>query len=130
MEAKGDINELIQTVMGLCKNIRRQLGPGYLESVYKNAMVVELKKNHLDFEIEMPIHVVYEGIVVGDFKADIVVDHRLILELKAVQSLSVAHEIQLVNYLTATKVDDGLLINFGSEQLQFKRKYRLYTKQY
>jgi GxxExxY protein len=129
MEGQGDINELIQLVMGLSKNIRRQLGPGYLESVYKNAMVVELRNNRIPFELEVPIHVFYEGVMVGNFKADIVVDCRLILELKAVQALTLAHEIQLVNYLTATKVDDGLLINFGADQLQFKRKFRLYTKQ-
>ncbi|MBM6993894.1 MAG: GxxExxY protein [Prevotella sp.] len=130
MEGEGDINELIQKVMVMSKNIRRQLGPGYLESVYKNAMVIELRKNDIAFETEMPIQVMYDSVVVGDFKADIVVEKRLIIELKAVQCLSVAHEIQLVNYLTATKVNDGLLINFGSEHLQFKRKYRLYRKQF
>ncbi len=71
MEGQSDINELIQKVMGMSKNIRRQLGPGYLESVYKNAMVVELRKNHIAFETEMPIRVMYEGVVVGDFKADV-----------------------------------------------------------
>lgn len=125
-----DIDELIAMVISLSKNIRRQLGPGYLESVYKNAMVVELRKNHLFYAIEQPIRVLYDGVVVGDFKADIVVENRLILELKAIQSLSVAHEVQLVNYLTSTGIDDGLLINFGSLQLQYKHKYRVYTKQF
>ena len=92
-----DVEMLIRAVMECSKNIRRVLGPGYLESVYK---------------------------------ADIVVEGILILELKAVQSLHMAHEIQLVNYLTATGIDHGLLINFGSEELQFKRKYRVYRKQF
>ena len=122
------IDELVRTVMDCAGNIRRQLGPGYLESVYKNAMLIELRKHDLAFEIEKPICVYYDGLIVGDFKADGVVEDMLILELKAVQSLHIAHEVQLVNYLTATGVDNGLLIIFGAEVLQFKRKYRLYRK--
>ena len=125
-----DIEMLVRTVIECAKNIRRHLGPGYLESVYKNAMLVELKKQSLCYEIEKPINVYYDNILVGEFKADIVVENVLILELKAVQSLHMAHEIQLVNYLTATGIDDGLLINFGSEELQFKRKYRIYRKRF
>jgi GxxExxY protein len=125
-----DVEMLIRTVMECSKNIRRVLGPGYLESVYKNSMLVELNKRGLVYEIEKPISVYYENVLVGDFKADIVVEGVLILELKAVQSLHMAHEIQLVNYLTATGIDNGLLINFGSDELQFKRKYRVYRKQF
>ncbi len=125
-----DVETLVKTVIECSKNIRRHLGPGYLESVYKNAMLVELKKNNLAYEIEKPINVYYEGTLVGEFKADIIVEGILILELKAVQSLHMAHEIQLVNYLTATGVDNGLLINFGSEELQFKRKFRVYRKRF
>ena len=125
-----DVEMLIRTVMECSKNIRRHLGPGYLESVYKNSMLVELNKRGLVYEIEKPISVYYENVLVGDFKADIVVEGILILELKAVQSLHMAHEIQLVNYLTATGIDHGLLINFGSDELQFKRKYRVYRKQF
>ena len=125
-----DVEVLIRTVMECSKNIRRVLGSGYLESVYKNAMLVEFKKRGLSYEIEKPIKVYYENVLVGDYKADIVVEGILILELKAVQSLHMAHEIQLVNYLTATGIDHGLLINFGSDELQFKRKYRVYRKQF
>ena len=125
-----DVELLIKTVMDCAGRIRRCLGPGYLESVYKNAMIVELKKNDLSYEIEKPISVFYDDVLVGDFKADIVVEGKLILELKAVQSLHMAHEIQLVNYLTATGINDGLLINFGSEELQFKRKYRIYRRRF
>ena len=125
-----DVECLIRKVMDCAGNIRRQLGPGYLEAVYKNAMLVELRKNGLSYEVEKPINVYYDGILVGDYKADIVVENMLIIELKAVNSLHIAHELQLVNYLTATGVDNGLLINFGSEELQFKRKYRVYRKQF
>ena len=126
----ADVEVLIKTVMDCAGRIRRCLGPGYLESVYKNAMIVELKKNGLSYEIEKPISVFYDDVLVGDFKADIVVEGILILELKAVQSLHMAHEIQLVNYLTATGIDDGLLVNFCSEELQFKRKYRIYRRRF
>ena len=125
-----DIEELIKMMMNCSANIRRQLGPGYVESVYKNAMLVELEKNGLAYEVEKPIKVYYDGTLVGDFYADIIVENRLILELKAVSNLHMAHEIQLVNYLTATGIDDGLLINFGSETLQFKRKFRIYRKRF
>lgn len=125
-----EIDSLIRMVMDCAVLIRRQLGPGYLESVYKNAMIVELRKHGLSYEIEMPINVYYDNVLVGEFKADIVVEKMLIIELKAVNSLHIAHEVQLVNYLTSTGIDNGLLINFGAEQLQFKRKFRIYQKHF
>lgn len=121
-------DQLITEVIECAKRIRRQLGPGFLEKVYKNAMVVELRKLKLNFETEKLIQVLYDGIVVGEYRTDIIVEGKLILELKATQDLSIANEVQLVNYLTSTQIDDGLLINFGSEKLQFKRKYRIYRK--
>lgn len=121
-------DQLITEVIECAKRIRRQLGPGFLEKVYKNAMVVELRKLKLNFETEKPIQVLYDGIVVGEYRTDIIVEGKLILELKATQDLSIANEVQLVNYLTSTGIDDGLLINFGSDKLQFKRKYRIYRK--
>lgn len=121
-------DHLITEVIECAKRIRRQLGPGFLEKIYKNAMVVELRKLKLNFETEKLIQVLYDGIVVGEYCTDIIVEGRLILELKATQDLSIANEVQLVNYLTSTQIDDGLLINFGSDKLQFKRKYRIYRK--
>ena len=121
-------DQLITEVIECAKRIRRQLGPGFLEKVYKNAMVVELRKLKLNFETEKLIQVLYDGIVVGEYRTDIIVEGKLILELKAIQELTIANEVQLVNYLTSTRIDDGLLINFGSDKLQFKRKYRLYRR--
>lgn len=121
-------DQLITEVIECAKRIRRQLGPGFLEKVYKNAMVVELRKLKLNFETEKLIQVLYDGIVVGEYRTDIIVEGKLILELKAIQELTIANEVQLVNYLTSTGIDDGLLINFGSDKLQFKRKYRIYRK--
>ncbi len=123
-----DINILIQTMIECAKAIRRQLGPGYLESVYKNAMLIEIEKHHLPYQTEVPLNVFYDGIIVGKYRADIIVGKRLILEIKATTNLTVANEIQLVNYLTATGIDDGLLVNFGADLLQFKRKYRVYRQ--
>lgn len=121
-------DQLITEVIECAKRIRRQLGPGFLEKVYKNAMVVKLRKLKLNFETEKLIQVLYDGIVVGEYRTDIIVEGKLILELKATQDLSIANEVQLVNYLTSTQIDDGLLINFGSDKLLFKRKYRIYRK--
>jgi len=121
-------DQLITEIIECAKRIRRQLGPGFLEKVYKNAMVVELRKLKLNFETEKLIQVLYDGIVVDEYRTDIIVEGKLILELKATQDLSIANEVQLVNYLTSTQIDDGLLINFGSDKLQFKRKYRIYRK--
>ena len=122
------IDQLITEIIECAKRIRRQLGPGFLEKVYKNAMVVELRKLNLNFETEKLIQVLYDGIGVGEYRTDIIVEGKLILELKATQDLSIANEVQLVNYLTSTQIDDGLLINFGADKLQFKRKYRIYRK--
>ena len=124
------MDELIDSINNCAMRIRRQLPQGYLEAVYKNAMVIELRKLGLPFETEKPIKVFYDGISVGEYKADIIIDNRLILELKAVQNLCTAHEVQLVNYLTATGIDDGLLINFGGEIIDIRHKYRLYKKQF
>ena len=121
-------DQLISEIIECAKRIRRQLGPGFLEKVYKNAMIVELRKLKLTYEAEKLIQVLYDGIVVGEYRTDIIVEGRLILELKATQDLSIANEVQLVNYLTSPGIDDGLLINFGSDRLQFKRKYRIYRR--
>ncbi|QQL46405.1 GxxExxY protein [Sulfuriroseicoccus oceanibius] len=106
--------------------VHRTLGPGFLESVYSNALCHELRTSGIQSIQEDAISVVYDGIVVGEFKADLLVENRIIVELKAIETLHPAHEVQLVNYLTATNIEVGLLINFGSSSLQFKRKHRTY----
>ena len=120
--------ELTGKIIGCAMKVHRTLGNGFLESVYQNALVHELRKAGLEVACEVPLHVVYDGVIVGEFAADMVVAGKAIVENKAVQKLCAAHEVQLVNYLTATGVDVGLLLNFGSQELEFKRKYRLYEK--
>ena len=99
---------------------------GFLESVYQKALLIELEKNGISAKGEVSINVYYDECVVGEFRADIVIGNKIIIELKAVQNLSLIHEAQLVNYLTATKIDCGLLINFGGERIEIKRKFRTY----
>ena len=118
--------DLAGQVIGLAMKVHRTLGPGFLESVYQNALSVELERAGMSFERGRPLSVSYEGVVVGDFTPDITIEGSLILELKAVSALARVHEVQLVNYLTATGVEDGLLLNFGAANLEFKRKYRTY----
>jgi GxxExxY protein len=119
------IDQLTEEVIGLAMKVHRSLGPGFLESVYQKAMSLELMRAGCQVDSEKPLKVIYEGAVVGDFVADLLVDDRLIIELKAVQALTVIHEVQTVNYLAATGIDDALLLNFGASSLQIKRKRRL-----
>ena len=117
-------DDLTGQIIGLAMKIHRTLGPGFLESVYQKALLFELSKAGFKVESDRLIQVRYEGIIVGDFKADLFVNDELIVELKAVFGIIVEHEIQLVNYLTATGKDIGLLVNFGGRSLEFKKKFR------
>ena len=119
---KGDY-DLAGKVIGAAMEVHRFLGPGFVESVYENALLVELAASQLKFESQKALKVIYKNQCVGDFVADIIVDKALIIELKSVQSLLPVHEVQLVNYLTATGIEEGVLLNFGSESLQFKKKF-------
>ena len=121
-----NIEDLCYKVIGAAMAVHRNFGAGYLEEVYKNAMMVELQELGIRAEKEIPIQVDYKGVRVGDYRVDIIVENCLILELKAVSALNANHEAQLVNYLNATKIDDGLLINFGAASLERKHKYRTY----
>ena len=117
--------DLCGRVIGAAMTVHSTLGPGFLESVYQNALIWELRKAGLKSEAEKPISVHYDGQLVGAFTADVLVNDSVILELKAIQTLAKAHEVQLVNYLVATNIDEGLLVNFGAERLQFKKKFRV-----
>ena len=122
-----NIETLIKSIIQCIYNVRGILGPGYLESVYKNALMRELELNGLKASAEVPLSVSYKDVLVGEFRADIIVENSVIIELIAVETLHKAHEVQLVNYLTITGIDSGLLVNFGAQDIQIKRKYRIYT---
>ena len=116
---------LTQAIIGCAMRVHNTLGPGFLESVYHRALIHELTKSGLTVESEKSLSVIYDGIIAGDFSADLLIEGRVLIELKANLSLVPANEVQLVNYLTATGVDLGLLLNFGAARLEFKRKTRL-----
>ena len=117
---------LTQKIIGCAMTVHRILGPGFLESVYQNALAHELRKAGIAVACEERLQVCYDDVVVGDFCVDMLVGGLVIVENKAVQALTTSHEVQLVNYLTATGVDIGLLLNFGADRLQFKRKSRVF----
>ncbi|MFH0774622.1 MAG: GxxExxY protein [bacterium] len=112
---------LLKKIIGAAYKVYNTLGTGFLEKVYENALIVELKKQELEIRQQEPIKVFYEKEVVGDYIADIVVDGKVIVEIKAVGDLNEIHEVQLVNYLKATRIEIGLLINFG-KKIEIKRK--------
>jgi GxxExxY protein len=113
--------DLTSKVIDCAYKVHKILGFGFLENVYQNALVVELREAGLRAEKEKKIAVSYKGHTVGDYLSDIVVENRVILELKSTKELHPSHEAQLVNYLKATGIEVGLLINFG-EELEIKRK--------
>ncbi|MBK8564281.1 MAG: GxxExxY protein [Saprospiraceae bacterium] len=113
--------DLTSLIIKEAYHVFNKLGYGFVESVYENSLAIRLLKAGLKVDCQYPIKVYFEEEVVGDFKADIIVNNVVIVELKAVECLHARHEVQLVNYLKATDVEVGLLINFG-EELQIKRR--------
>lgn len=120
--------ELIKVIIQCAYNVRTHLAAGFLESVYQKVLLIELREKGIHADSETPINVYYKDEIVGEFRADIIVEGEIIIELKAVQHLLSIHETQLVNYLTATHKDHGLLINFGGDRIEIKRKYREYKR--
>ena len=119
---------LIKRIIQCIYNVRGVLSTGFLEKVYKNALYIELKDQGIPVETEVPINVFYKNHVVGSYKADMIVNKNIIIELKATQHLSLENEVQLVNYLTALNIENGILVNFGSDKIEIKRKYKTYRK--
>lgn len=120
-----DVEDLIKTIIAAAIEVKRTLGSGFLENVYLNALVHELRLRDIPVETEKRLRIYYKGTDVGWYRADIIVDGRIILELKSTESIAIAHEYQLVNYLRATGIDNGLIINFGNSPIGIKRKYRM-----
>ncbi|WP_423126509.1 GxxExxY protein [Gaoshiqia sp. Z1-71] len=127
MEENYKHSELTGRIIKAYYQVYNELGHGFLEKVYEKAMMIELSKMGLKAEEQRNIKVFYRGTEVGDYYADIIVENCVILELKAVEVLAPEHEVQLVNYLKATEIEVGLLLNFGPEP-EFKR--RVFSKDY
>ena len=120
-----EINDLTHKVIGCSFKVHNVLGFGFLEKVYENALRIELDKLGLRALQQEKINVWYDGQLVGDYSPDLWLPDQLIIEVKSVQNLAKEHEVQLINYLAATKINDGLLINFG-QTVEVKRKFREY----
>ena len=116
--------ELTEKIIGCAYRVHGALGFGFLESVYQKALLIELQKAGMCASSQQPITVCYDAQIVGEFVADIVVEDIVIVELKSVRQLAPAHEAQLVNYLVATGKPVGLLLNFGENGVEVKRKVR------
>ena len=113
--------ELSFAIIGAAMEVHRILGPGFLEAVYQAALEHELALRSVPFEAQKRLAVTYKGRLVGDYVADIVVDGQIILELKAISTLTKAHEAQAHNYLAATGLHLAILLNFGAKSLQQER---------
>lgn len=119
-------DDLTKRIIGCAYAVYNTLGFGFLESVYEKSLHHELNKNGLMSECQKPLIVHYDGVVVGEFIADLIVADRIVVKLKSVRKLAATHEAQLVNYLAATGIDVGLLINFSPRGVEVKRKRRNY----
>jgi GxxExxY protein len=113
--------ELTDTIIGAFYRVYNTLGSGFLEKVYENALTHELRKQGLRVVQQAPVKVFYDGIMVGEYFADLLVNELVILELKAAENLMPQHEAQLLHYLKSTDIEVGLLLNFGRKP-EFKRK--------
>jgi len=121
MSVQEDIDQLTYKINGAIFEVNRVLGGGFLEKVYENALVLELRNQGLKAEVQAPISVLYKGELVGEYLADILVEDKVILELKAVDQLQKVYEAQLLNYLKATRIKVGLLVNFKHPKADIKR---------
>ena len=116
--------EITEKIIGCAYIVYNKMGYGFLESVYEKCLLIELRNAGLKAESQQAITVCYENQIVGDFVADIIVEDSVILELKSVRRLAKVHEVQLVNYLVATGKEIGLLLNFGEQRVEVKRKVK------
>ena len=113
--------ELSERVIGACMEVSNVLGAGFLESIYHRALLQELSSRGIQARSQCAMQILYKGASVGDYVADLIVEDRLILELKALPALTPAHEAQLLNYLKGTGLRIGLLVNFGTPKIHWKR---------
>ena len=116
-----DINDITYAIRGAVFEVNRVLGPGFIEKVYENALIIEIRKRGFNANNQVPIKVFYKKDLVGEYIADILVENRVIIELKTVENLDSVHEAQLLNYMKATGIQVGLLVNFKHPKAEIKR---------
>ena len=112
---------LNETIIGCTFKVSNTLGTGFLEKGYENALAIEIKSSGINCEQQKPISVTYRGVMVGDYYADILLDGQVIIEIKAAKAFEDVHKAQLINYLKATGIHRGLLLNFGTPKLGILR---------
>ena len=115
--------ELTGKILEACFEVNNEVGAGFLESVYEKALAIALRQKGLIVETQVPLTVRFRSENVGEFFADIIVEGKVMVELKAVKGLGAEHQAQLINYLKATGVEVGLLVNFGRPEVEYKRLY-------
>jgi GxxExxY protein len=120
-EKRKSLDEMTRLIIGSAQRVSRVLGSGFLEKVYENALMIELKRSGLRAQSQAPLQVKYENEVVGEYIADILVEKQILVELKAVISLDNVHQAQCMNYLKASQLTVCLLINFGQPKIEIKR---------
>ena len=120
-EKRDELNGITERVIGCAYKVSNTLGSGFLEKVYENSMAHEVRKNGLHVEQQYPVQVAYDGIVVGEFVADLLVEGTVVVELKAVKELDDIHVAQCLNYLKATSLTVCILINFGKSRIDIRR---------
>jgi GxxExxY protein len=113
--------QITEKIIGASFEVINELGFGFVESVYEKALIIQLSELGLRVERQVPLTVCFKGLVVGEFCADLLVEGKVIVELKAVKALLNEHSAQLINYLKGTGIEVGLLINFGRPKLEYKR---------
>ena len=118
---RHDFEELSNQIIGLAINVHRELGPGFLENIYEEALKVDLSEHGIEFESQKEIKVKYLGVEIGTHRIDLIVENIILLELKAVKELADIHFAQLRSYLKATNLKVGLLLNFSKPTLEIKR---------
>ena len=118
---KTSETELTQKIIGCAYTVSNTLGSGFLEKIYENALVIELRKNRLAYQQQLPVKVIYDGIVIGEYISDLVVESKVLIELKACKAIDDAHVAQCLNYLKATNLQLGLIINFGKPKIEIRR---------
>ena len=115
--------ELTRRILEACFEVSNELGSGFLESVYQNALMIALKEKGFNLQAQAPLSVQFRGQIVGQYYADILVEDKVIVEIKSVSVLTGEHQSQVINYLKGTGKEIGLLINFGRPKLEYKRVY-------
>ena len=116
--------ELTKLILEACFEVSKELGAGFLESVYEKSLIVALSQKGLSVASQVPMKVSFRGVVVGDFYADLFVEQKVLIELKAVSRVMPEHKAQVINYLNATGIDVGLLVNFGNPRLEYYRLHK------